>query len=103
MKKLFSTFLIFTFLFFLFANPIAANDDYWQTKIRDNVFDANSNESKEKLIIIWRDEFTDKDIENAFIDKHGYSTKKYENEAIYKMLVVPEVTDRVNAKYGKVA
>ena len=74
----------------------------WYEKIDDDVLGTKSTNSK-KLIFISRSAIDKELIENHFFEKYGFSPQKYENEAIYKMTVVPEVTERVNAKYGKVA
>ena len=102
MKKIITVFLILSFLIALLIYPVSANDDYWSLKITDEIKKADTNNNNEKLIIVFREKVSDDEIEETFETRHGYSTQKYENKAIYKMTVVPEVTERVNAKYGKV-
>ncbi|MBQ6906083.1 MAG: S8 family serine peptidase [Clostridia bacterium] len=102
MKIISSIILTLTLFLSLIIYPVSASDDYWSKKINDEIKKADTNNNNEKLIIVFREKVSDDEIEATFEKRHGYSIQKYENEAIYKMTVVPEVTERVNAKYGKV-
>ena len=103
MKKITIYVLFLTFVISLVIHPVSASDDYWSKKLSDEIAVAEPNENGDKLIFIWREKVSDDAIEEMFVERHGYSILKYENDGIYKMLVVPEVTERVNTKYGKVA
>ena len=92
-----------TLVISLVIYPVSASDDYWSKKLSAEIAVAEPNENGDKLIFIWREKVSDDEIEETFEKRHGYSIQKYETEGIYKMAVVPEVTERVNAKHGKVA
>ena len=81
--------------------PSLASEPIWMKKISDEVWNDQGDETGLKKIYVSRFTIDKELVETTFEEKYGYSLKKYENEAIYKMTVIPEVTERVNAKYGK--
>jgi len=100
MKKVFC--FIFALIFLSFSVIPSLSVAYtWYEKIDDDVLGTKSTNSK-KLIFISRSAIDKELIENHFFEKYGFSPQKYENEAIYKMTVVPEIKEKVSKKYGKI-
>lgn len=95
------TLLLLIVIIFNVSTQVFASSVAWTQRIDEDVWSSPENEDGKKLIYIVRESINQNDIETVFLNKYGYSIQKYENEAIYKMVTVPEATEKAYEKYGK--